>query len=92
VLYLALDVRKYLSGIRLVPAPVQILGRYPKLDYEIAREVLWLKFAPLFPPEAEEGGFIIAHDDPGVGAANEIPAFFPQLRGHDFSKSNDIKR
>jgi hypothetical protein len=62
----ALDIREYLASIGLIRASVQLLGRYPKLDYEIAREVLRLNFAPLFPPEAEEGGFIIAHDDPGV--------------------------
>ena len=27
--------------------------------------------AALFPPEANEGSFVVAHDDPGVGTADE---------------------
>ena len=34
-------------------------------------QVLRLDVAPLFPPEAEEGGLVRAHDDAGVGAADE---------------------
>src|SRR5262249_45063985 len=44
---------KYLPGIGLIPAPVQLFGRIAKLDDEIARQVLGLSFAALFPPEAE---------------------------------------
>jgi hypothetical protein len=69
---LPLDVREHLTGIGLVPVPVQVLGRYPKLDNEVAGQVLGLDFAPLFPPEAEEGGFIVAHNDPGVRAADKV--------------------
>ena len=28
-------------------------------------------FAALFPPEAKKGGLVVAHDDPGVGAADK---------------------
>ena len=69
---LALNISKDLPGICLIPAPVQLLGRNAKLDDEIARQVLRLDLAALFPPEPEEGGFIIAHNDPGVGAADKI--------------------
>ena len=70
----ALDVGDDLSGIGLVPAPVQLLGRKPELDDEIARQVLGLDLAALLPPEAEEGSLVIAHDDPGIGAADKIAA------------------
>jgi hypothetical protein len=46
----------------------------PELDDEIAGEVLGLDLAALFPPEANEGGLVIAHDDASIGTANEIPA------------------
>ena len=46
----------------------------PKLDNEVARQVLRLDLAPLFPPKAEQGGLIVAHDDPGVRAADKIAA------------------
>jgi hypothetical protein len=40
----------------------------------IRRPVLGLDFATLFPPQAEEGGFIVAQDDAGIRAPDEIPA------------------
>ena len=54
---LPLDVREHLTGIGLVPVPVQVLGHNPKLDNQIAGQVLWVDLAPLFPPEPEERGF-----------------------------------
>jgi len=30
--------------------------------------------APFLAPEPQKGDFIVAHDDPGIGAANEIAA------------------
>ena len=47
----------------------------PELDDEVAGQVLRLDLAAFFPPEAEQGGFVIAHDDPGVRAADEVSAF-----------------
>ena len=46
----------------------------PELDDEVAGEVLRLDLAALFPPEAEQGAFVVAHDDPGVRAADEVAA------------------
>jgi hypothetical protein len=80
---LPLDVCKYLTGIGLVPAPIEVLRRHAKLDDEVTGEVLGLDLAPLFLPEPEKGSFVIAHDDPGVRAADEISAFsrFSRSRG-----------
>jgi hypothetical protein len=70
-----------LPGIALVPMPVERFGHHAELDNEVAGEVLRLGFAPFLLPEADEGVFIIAHDDPGVGAAYQgmavsgIPSF-----------------
>ena len=44
----------------------------PELDDEIAGQILWLDLAALFPPEPEQGILIIAHDDPGVRAADKV--------------------
>ena len=57
--------------LRLVPAPVEVLGDDAELDDEVAGQVLRLDLAALFPPEPEQGGLVVAHDDPGVGAADE---------------------
>ena len=54
--------------------PVEGLGDDPELDDEVAGKVLRLDLAALFPPEAEQGGLVIAHDDPGVRAADEVAA------------------
>jgi hypothetical protein len=58
-------------GVLLVPAAVQDLGDLAELHQEIAGEVLRLNVAALFPPKAEQGVLVVAHDDTGVGTANE---------------------
>ena len=63
-----LDALDGLPGIALVPGPVEGFGHEAELDNEVVRKVLRLDFAALFPPEAEQGGFVGAHDDPGVRA------------------------
>ena len=68
-----LDAFDGLPGIALVPMPVEGFGRQPELDDEVAGEVFRLDFAPLLAPQADQGGFIVAHDDPGVRAADEAP-------------------
>jgi len=65
-----------LPGVALVPMSVEGFGHQPELDDEVAGEVLWFDFSPLFLPEAEQGGFVAAHDDPGVGAADDGTAIF----------------
>ena len=60
-----------LPGIGLIPAPIEILGHRPELDNEVAGEILRLDLAAFLPPEPQQGGFIVAHDDPSVRAADE---------------------
>ena len=76
-----LDVGNDLPGIGLVPTPVQRPRCQAELDDEVARKVLGLDLAPFFPPEADEGGLVVAHDDPGVGAADEVAARGGSVRG-----------
>ena len=64
---LPLDISDEVTGIRLVPAPIEVLGGDAELDEQVAGEVLGLDLAPLFAPQAEEGRFVVAHDDPGIG-------------------------
>jgi hypothetical protein len=71
---LPLDVRDDVTSIRLVPAPVKLLGGQTKLDDEVARQVLRFDLPALFPPLPQEGGLVVPHDDPGVRAADEIAA------------------
>jgi hypothetical protein len=53
----ALNVSDDLPGIGLVLLPVQLLGHDPKLDDEIAGQVLRLSLAALLPPQPHQGGF-----------------------------------
>jgi len=69
----ALDVGDYLPGIALEPDPVERLGHEPELDQKAAREVLRLNLAPLLAPQAKKSALVLAHDDPGVRAADELP-------------------
>jgi hypothetical protein len=86
-----LDVFDGLAGIALVPGPIERLGHQAELDDQVAGQVLRLDFAALFPPEAEQGGLVGAHDHAGVGAADEGTAMFlgypPYLRFHGFLSS-----
>jgi hypothetical protein len=74
MLDLPLDIRDELPSIRLVPTPVQLLSSQAELNDEVGGQVLWLDFSALFPPKAEQGRLVIAHDNAGVGAADEVAA------------------
>ena len=63
---------------------VEGLGHDAELDDEVAGQVLGLDLAALFPPQPQQGGLVVAHDDPGVRAADEVAAvgtrgFFQQI-------------
>jgi hypothetical protein len=66
-----LDVDDQLARIGLIPAPIQVFCRKTELDNEIARQVLRFDLTALFAPKPDQGGFVVAHDDPGIRAANE---------------------
>jgi hypothetical protein len=67
----ALNVPDCPSGVPLVPSAVDLLGGRPELDDEVAGEILGLGLAALLAPETDEGGLVVAHNDPGVRAADE---------------------
>jgi hypothetical protein len=68
-------------GVALIPNTVEVLGRQAELDDQVAGEVLRPDLAPLFLPEADQGFFVLAHDDPGIGAADEVAAGRFVLKG-----------
>jgi hypothetical protein len=80
----ALHIADLLAGVSLVPGAVELLGCPPELHDEVPREVLQLGLAPFFAPEPNQGGFIVAHDDPCVRAADEETA----LRSRNVRESN----
>ncbi len=45
-----LDIRDHLTGVRFVPASVEVLRHDPELDDEIAGQVLRLDLTALFAP------------------------------------------
>ena len=79
---LLLDIDKHLTGVGLVPAPVHLLGRKTEQDEEIAGEVLGLDFAAFFAPKPQDGSFMVAHNNSGVGPADEVATLdrFSSLR------------
>ena len=70
---LALHVADLSAGVALVPAPIELLGCPSELHDEITGEVLRLGLPPLLAPQADQGGFIGAHDDAGIRSADEMP-------------------
>jgi hypothetical protein len=91
--YLALNVGNHLPSIGLIPAAIELLGRESQLDYEIAGQVLRLDLTPLLTPKLNKGRFIVAHDDPGVRATDEITAvlrgLFPHHLFHPFLRRRE---
>ena len=71
MLHPPLDVLDGVAGVSLVPVPIEVLGHGPELDDEVAGEVLRVDLPPLFPPKADQGIFVGAHDDAGVRASDE---------------------
>jgi hypothetical protein len=67
-----LDVCDNPPGVGLVPAAVQLLGGKAELHNQVAGEVLWVYLAAFFAPQPQQSGLIVAHDDPGVRAADEV--------------------
>src|SRR5215831_3504949 len=70
----ALHVADLPASVALVPGAVELLGSPPELHDEIAGEVLRVRLAPFFSPQTDQGRLITAHDDAGVGAADETSA------------------
>jgi hypothetical protein len=66
-----LDAFDGLPGVALVPMPVEGFRHEAELDDEVAGQVLRLGLAPFLAPQVDQGGLIVAHDDPGVRAADE---------------------
>src|SRR6185312_16868014 len=67
----ALHIGDDFAGLSLIPVPVQVFGDLPHLHNEIARQILWPLFTAFLAPESKQGVFVLAHDDPGVRAADE---------------------
>src|SRR5437867_2630491 len=59
------------TGVALVPASIELLCGGPKLHNQVTGQVLRLGFPALHPPKPYKRGFIVAHDDSGIGAADE---------------------
>ena len=83
VAHMPLHLRDHLAGIALIPEPIEVLGHGPELDHQIARQVLRLDLAALLAPQPQQRRLIVAHDDPGVRAADEgaTITLLPNFRG-----------
>src|SRR5262245_20501476 len=75
----ALHVADLPAGDALIPGAVEPFGCRPELHDEVAGEVFRLRLAPFFAPQADQGGFIVAHDDAGVGTTDEGAAIYITL-------------
>ena len=60
-----------MPGVALEPMPVEGFSHEPELDDEVAGQVLRLDLAAFLAPQPQQSRFVIAHNDPGVRAADE---------------------
>jgi hypothetical protein len=63
MLHAALDISDAPTSVALVPGAVEFLGGGPELHDEVAGQVLRFGLTSLLAPEADQGSFVIAHDD-----------------------------
>src|SRR5581483_1676981 len=68
----ALDVGEDLTGVGLVPTPVECFGDEAKLNDGVAGEVFWFDFTAFFSPKLGHRFLVITHDDAGSGATDEV--------------------
>ena len=66
-----LHIRDNLPRISLVPASIEFFGDCPKLDNEVAGEVLRLDLTAFLAPKVHQGSFVLPHNNSGVRAADE---------------------
>ena len=69
-----LNICNPLARVGLIPASVKVLGYDSELDDKVAGEILGLDLAAFFAPQPKQRILVIAHDDPGVGAADKVAA------------------
>src|SRR6266403_87487 len=58
----------------LIPAAVEVFGDQAELDDQDAREIETGNFTAFFVPQAHEGLLVLAHNDAGIGATDEVYA------------------
>jgi hypothetical protein len=71
MLDMALDVGDASTSIALIPGAIELLGGGPELYDQVAGKVLRVSLTTLLAPEPNQSGFIAAHEDAGVRAADE---------------------
>ena len=54
--------------------PIQMLGHSAELDQEVAGQIFRLDLAPLFLPKTDQCRLVLAHNDPGIRAADKLTA------------------
>ena len=63
-----------MAGVSLVPGAVERLGHEPQLNNEFAGQIRRFGLSPFLLPKPDQGSFVMAHDDAGVGTADEVLA------------------
>lgn len=70
------DVADAVSRVEFVPAAVQVFCAQAELDDQYGRKVGRSRLPALLFPESQKGFLVFAHDDPGVGAADEVTSIY----------------
>jgi hypothetical protein len=62
------------TGVALIPTPVEVLGDRAKLDDQSIGEIFGLRLSPLLPPQMNEVSLVTAHDHPRIRTSDEASA------------------
>jgi hypothetical protein len=71
-----LDVTDPVARVEFVPATVEVFGDQAELDDQDGGRIDRSPLPALFAPEAVKGLLVLAHDDPGVRAADGVAAIY----------------
>ena len=72
----ALQATDHLPGLALVPTPIELFGGLAELYRQIIGKVGWIDLAPLLPPQPNQRGLVVAHDDAGIRPTNETAPIY----------------
>jgi hypothetical protein len=62
------------AGVLFVPPAVEVLGDQAELNDQNVRQVEGGDLPSLFLPQPQQGFLVLAHDDAGIGASDEVHA------------------
>ena len=63
-----------MAGVTLIPAAVKLFRHGTELDDQVVGKILRFDLTALLPPQPQQRGLVITHDDPRIRSADRMAA------------------